>query len=153
MELLCEVCKRLIIENYTISNPNLDEIHRILNEYVTSQNKKFYINAINCDFYVVSDNKFKIFIETYFCLNIDDITKIKSYLLLWIDYCKLQGFGFCKINEMIIQTTSVEPCMTHKNYMEHTMQMIERRLNSVIDRCPQLLNALYRSKNHPLIRK
>ena len=33
------------------------------------------------------------------------------------------------------------------------MQMVKRRLNFVIDRCPQLINALDRSKNHPLIRK
>ena len=43
--------------------------------------------------------------------------------------------------------------MTHKYYNEHPNQMIKRTLNFAIDRCPQLINALERSKNHPLIRK
>ena len=43
MEFLCEVCKKLIIENYTINNPNVEEIDKILNDYVSSQNKQFYI--------------------------------------------------------------------------------------------------------------
>ena len=70
MEHLCEVCKRLFIKNYTINNPNLDEIAKILNDYVTSQNKKFYISAINCEFHLVCDDNFKISIETNYCLNI-----------------------------------------------------------------------------------
>ena len=76
MELLCEVCKKPNIENYTINNPNLDEIDKLLNDYVTSQNRKFYLYALICDIYLVFDNKFKIHIETYYCLNKDDLTKI-----------------------------------------------------------------------------
>ena len=106
MELHCEVCKKLIIEDHTINNPNVDEIDKILNEYVTSQNKKLCKYAINCEFYLVFDNNFKRHIETYYCLNNDDITKMKSLLLFWIDYYKLQGYDFCKINEMILKTTT-----------------------------------------------
>ena len=152
MVLLCEACKKLIIENYTINEPNLDEIDKILNDYVTSQNKNFYIYAINCEFYLVLDNNFKISIETSYCLNIDDINKIKRYLLYWIEYYELQGYGFCNIKEMIIKTTTDKHYMTQKYYIEHLMQMIERRLNFVIDTHPQLINALNRNKNHPLIR-
>ena len=43
--------------------------------------------------------------------------------------------------------------MTHNHYLSQPMQMVERRLNFVIDRCPQLINALDRSKTYPLIRK
>ena len=43
MEHLCEVRKKHIFEDQPNNNPNLDEIDKILNEYVTSQNKKFYI--------------------------------------------------------------------------------------------------------------
>ena len=78
MELFCEVCTRLIIEGYTISNPNIDGIQKILNEYVTSHNKSLYIYAISCKFYLVFDNKFKTHIKTYSCLIIDDITKLRS---------------------------------------------------------------------------
>ena len=43
--------------------------------------------------------------------------------------------------------------MTHKYYVEYPKQMIERRLNFVIDRCPQLIHALDQNQNHPLIRE
>ena len=54
---------------------------------------------------------------------------------------------------MIIKTISDECNITYKPYIGQPMQMVERRLNFVIDRRPQLINALDRSKNHPLIRK
>ena len=43
--------------------------------------------------------------------------------------------------------------MTYKEYMKQPMHAIERRLNFIIVRHPQLIKALDRSKNHPLIRK
>ena len=92
-------------------------------------------------------------IETNYCHKIDDITKIESFLLYWIDYYNLQAYGFCNINEMIIKTTSDKCNMTHKHYSNQPMQMIERRLNFNFFRRPQLINALDRGKNHPLIRK
>ena len=33
------------------------------------------------------------------------------------------------------------------------MPMVERRINFIINKNPELINALDRSKNHPLIRK
>ena len=77
---------------------------------------------------------------------------MRSYLLKWIDYYKKQAYGFCNINEMIINTTTDKRYMSHKYYIEHPIQMIERRLHFVIDTNPQLLNALDCSKKHPLIR-
>ena len=43
MDFLSKVCEKFVIENYTINNPNLDEIDKILNVYVNSYNKKFDI--------------------------------------------------------------------------------------------------------------
>ena len=54
---------------------------------------------------------------------------------------------------MIIKTTSDKCNLTYKYYINQTLQMIERRLNFVIDRKPQLINVLDLIKNHPLIRK
>ena len=91
--------------------------------------------------------------RTSYCYNYDDITKIKSYFSYWIDYYKLQGYGFCNIYEMIIKTIGDKCNMTHKHYITQPIQMIERRVNFVIDRRSQLINALDRTKNHLLIRK
>ena len=43
--------------------------------------------------------------------------------------------------------------MTYKTYIQQPMPMVERRMNCVIHKCPQLIRTLDRNKNHPLIRK
>ena len=72
MDLLCQVCDREIIENeceyknyiatlrkkddksiykkYVFNNFNLDEVDKILNDYVSTHNKKFDIYFIYCEF-------------------------------------------------------------------------------------------------------
>ena len=173
MDLLCKVCERSIIENvskynncinciakmtkehqkYTIINPNLDEIDKMLKDCITSQNKKFDIHFTNCEFNTVFDNNFKTQIDTNYFYNNDDITKTKSYFLYFIDFYKLQGYGYCNNDEMIIKTIGDKCIITYKHYIDQPMHMIGRRLNFVVNRRPQLINALDRSKNHPLIRK
>ena len=43
--------------------------------------------------------------------------------------------------------------MTYKYYKNIPMSMVERRLNIIIAKNPELNNSLDRNKNHPLIRK
>ena len=108
MDFLCKKCDKSIIENesnyinyiatlkkehdksfyenYIIIIPNLDEIDKLLNDYITKHNKKFDIYFINCELNLVFDNNFKIPIGTYYCYNINDIITKKSYLLYCIDY-------------------------------------------------------------------
>ena len=54
---------------------------------------------------------------------------------------------------MIIKTISCKCNMSYKYYINNPMSMLERRINFIIARNPQLINSLYRNKNHPLIRK
>ena len=78
MDLLCDVCDRSIIENdseyynylatlhkkddksfnkkYTINNVNLDEVNKILNDYISTYNKNFDFYFINCEFVMEFDN-------------------------------------------------------------------------------------------------
>ena len=51
---------------------------------------------------------------------------------------------------MIIKTISPECNITYKHYIDQPMQMVERRLNFVIDRRLQIKNALERNKKHSL---
>ena len=82
MDFLCKVCDKSIIENqskynnyiatktkeqgksfyknYTIINPNLDEIDKILKDYISKHIKKFDIKLIICKFDIVFDINFKI---------------------------------------------------------------------------------------------
>ena len=32
MELLCKVCNKFVIDNYTLNNPNVDDLDKILND-------------------------------------------------------------------------------------------------------------------------
>ena len=54
----------------------------------------------------------------------DDITKMKSYLLNWINYYKLQGYGFCNIKEMIFKTISDECIITYTHYITKPMHLV-----------------------------
>ena len=53
MDCLCRTCDQFIYDEYSINNPNLNDIDKIINNYVTSYNKKFNIYSIKCDFYLV----------------------------------------------------------------------------------------------------
>ena len=82
-----------------------------------------------------------------------DYINIKSYLLFYIDSCEINGYNFKSINHMIINTISCKCNMSYKYYINHPMSMLERRINMIIAKNPQLLKSLDRNKNHPLIRK
>ena len=175
MDLLCPVCDRLIMENesdyneyittmrkkddkswyenHTIDNINLEEVDKILSDYIATHNKKFYFSLVRCEFVLEFDNNFTINIQTHYCYNMDDITKIKSYLFSSIDCFKSRGYKNYNINQMSIKTINNRCNMTYENYMNFTMSMLERRINMIIAKNPQLINLFNRNKNHPLIRK
>ena len=54
---------------------------------------------------------------------------------------------------MNIKTISCKCNMSYKYYINHPMSMLERRINMIIAKNPQLIKLLDRNKNHPLIRK
>ena len=43
--------------------------------------------------------------------------------------------------------------MTYEKFIKRSMSMVERRINYIIAKNQQLINALDRNKNHPWIRK
>ena len=143
MDCLCRTCDQFIYDECSINNPNLNDIDKIINNYVPSYNKKFDIYSIKCDFYLVFNDDFKIHIETYYVHNKDDLTKIKINLLSWIEHLKFEGYSFCHINEMIIKTITDKHWMTYNTYMQTPMPMVERRFNYVFHKCPYLIRALY----------
>ena len=54
---------------------------------------------------------------------------------------------------MIIKTIFDKCTLTYKEYTKQPMHAIETKLNFVVDRHPQLINALDGSKSHLLIMK
>ena len=57
------------------------------------------------------------------------------------------------MNQMIITSISDRCNLAYEHYIKQPMHMVERRLNFIVDRDPQLIYSLDRDKNHPLIRK
>ena len=54
---------------------------------------------------------------------------------------------------MIINTISCTCNMSYKHFINQPMSMLEKRINFIIARIPQLINSLDRNKNQPLINK
>ena len=74
--------------------------------------------------------------------NKDDLTKIKTEILSWIEHLKFEGYSFCHINEMIIKTITDKQWMTYTTYMQKPMPMVERSFNYNFHKCPYLIRAL-----------
>ena len=135
-----------IYMKYIINNVDINNFEKIINNYITYQNKKFDYYYINCEFEIETIN-----IEINYHLNTDYIN-IKSYLFF---YTESIGIKFLNINRMIINTISESHLcnMTYKYYLTYPMSMLERRINYIISKNPQLINTLNRNKNSPPVKK
>ena len=155
MNHLCHHCNKndkCFYIKYIINNIKINEFEKIFNYYITTHNKTFDFYYVDCKFEILFDNKYTANIQINYHYNTDYIN-IKSYLLFYTDSCELAGYKFKNINHMIISTISCMCNMTYKNYINHPMSMLERRIKFIIARNPKLINCLNRNKNHPLIRK
>ena len=65
---------------YTINNINLDELDKILKDYITTHLEKFDFYKISCELVIKFDNSFTENIETNYFHN-TDIINIKINLL------------------------------------------------------------------------
>ena len=171
-DLLCRVCDRDIFEkesklyNYltsfhkdndknmyksiVINDVNLNEIDKIINDYIEIHNKKFNIYFIKCLFNISFDN-LSIDLETNFVYN-KEIYKINIELLFFIDIMKAEGRNFNKINQMTININSHICNMTddYKKYSLSVLNPIGRKINIISGKNPQILNQI---TNNILIRK
>ena len=112
MDLLCRVCDRSIIKNeseyknyiaslrkkddksiykeYVINKINLDEVDKILKDYVSTHNKKFDIYFIYCEFKIQFDNNYTRNVSTA-CVHNKDFEKIYRSLIYYIECLKIKG--------------------------------------------------------------
>ena len=136
---------KVYIEKHTIKNVLLDEVDKILNDYITTLNKKFDFYFFNCEFKTEFDNNFTTNIETKYFHQIDS-NNIKSDLLYYNDCFKSRGYKVCLINQMTIKTISERCNMTYEQYMNQSMHYVDLRLNMVFDKNPRFINSLDRTK-------
>ena len=167
MTLLCEVCDRSIIEKesenynylailrkkddkslyktYTTNNINLDEVNKILNDYISIENKYSDFYFINYDFVIQFDNNFIANINTIYFYNTGFINE-NRFLLYDIDCLKSRGHKFYNINQMTIIIISYRCNMTYEHYINQPMSICERKINMNKARNPHLINSLDRKK-------
>ena len=172
-EFLCKVWDRLITENeieyynylatsrkkddksvyinYTITNNNLDEFAKILNDYI-SHHKKTVFYFVNLTFGLKFNDDFIQCIDTNF-FYMEEINNMKSNLLYCVNFYKSRGYDLYNINELVIKSLNDRCNMTYQQYISQPVGMCERKIIMNIARNPELLNSLDRKENHPLIRK
>ena len=141
-----------LFKKYTNNNINLDEVDKILNDYITTHNKKFDLYFLNCEFKREFDNNFTKNIETIYFYNID-ANIIKSYLLCYIDCFSSKGYKFYIINQMTINSNNDRCNKTYREYLKLPMHAVEREVKMNIAKNPQLIKSLDRNKNSPFFRK
>ena len=139
---------KFIYIKYIIDKVNINNFEKIFNDHIINHNKKFDFYYINCEFQIATEYRL-VNIEINFHHNTDYIN-LKSYLFF---YTESYGIKIFNINQMIINTISCLCNMTYKYYLTCPMPMVERRINFIIKKNPEIINIFDTNKNHPLIRK
>ena len=139
---------KFIYFKYIINNVDINNFDKIFNNYIINHNKKFDFYYINCEFQIETNNKL-LNIEINYHHNTDYIN-LKCMFFFYTESHIIKNF---KINQMIINKISCFCNMSYKYYLLMPMSMLERRMNYIINKNPQLINTLNRNKKHPLIRK
>ena len=147
----CSKNNKCLYTKYISKNITIDEIDHIFEKYINIHNQKFIFYYIDCQIEINFENNIFATIEINNHLNTDYIN-IKSYLLFYIDSCEYGNFVFDNIINMEISMISCRCNMTYKYYMNTPMSMLERRINIIISKNPQLIKSLNIKENHPIIR-
>ena len=129
----------------------MDEVNKILNDYISTHNKNFYFYFINCEFVIEIDYNLQANIKVEDFYN-TDINNRNRFLLYDNDCFESRGHKFYNINQMTINIISDRCNMTYEHYITQPMHMFERKTNTNTAKNPQLINSIDRNKNHPLNR-
>ena len=89
----------------------MDELNKILNDYISTYNKSFDFYFNNCVFVIKIDNNFIAITETIY-FHDTDIVNIYLYLLYYTDCYESRGYKFHEINQMTININSDRCNMT-----------------------------------------
>ena len=131
--------------NYKIDNIDLNNINKIFDYYISIHDEKFNMYFINCIIQINYNENILGKLEINNRYNCDRVS-----ILGYIKCCERAGYKINRINHMIINITSCICNIRYKHYKDKSMSMLERRINYIICKNPELLN---KNHNHPLIRK
>ena len=62
------------------------------------------------NFFLVCDNDFKIPIETHCVNNKDDLTKIKTEIISWVEYLRFEGYRTIRLHYYYLFTNTMSYC-------------------------------------------
>ena len=77
--------EKCIPTNHTIENLDFFHIDEIFNYFITNHNKNLDLYLVICDFKLVSDNEFYLYIKPEIQRN-PTKSRLKIFFLLWIEY-------------------------------------------------------------------
>ena len=140
-----------IYKKIVIDNIDLDNIDKILNNYIDNHNKKFDIYFVKCLFNISFDNNIYE-LDTIYVYNKESY-KLFIQLLSFIDMMKAEGKNFHNTSQMTININSDICNMTDEYSHYLRLNPIERQINIIFGKNPQLLNQisnniLIRNKSH-----
>ena len=140
---------RNLYYKYIIKDVNLNNINKLFDYYINIHNEKFDYYFINCIVQIKFDNNMIANLEITNRYNTDYIN-IENYISMYLKSFIDTQYKIDKINHMIINITSCICNIKFKHYKDKPMSMLERRINYIITKNPQLIN---KNHNSPLIRK
>ena len=138
-----------VYKKYINNNINLDEVDKILNDYVSTHNKKIDIYFVYCEFKRQFHDNSTRDLKTD-CVHNIKIEKICQSFLYSIEYLESKVYKFQIIIQMNINTISDRCNMKYEYYTLPPMFPLETKLNIIIGKHPQLLDQIL---NQILIRK
>ena len=131
-----------------IFDVNLCDVEEILNDYIKICDNKYNFYFVNCTFDILFDDDNHILYTTY--EHNTEIYKLIIQLQFFIDIMKTKNKIFNKINQITINILRHNCNMTdeYSNYMRYSC--IERRINQLSGKYPNILknNFLIKNKSH-----
>ena len=137
----------------TIDNPNLDDIDKIIYNYINEYDKKYGYYYIRCEFKLVFSNMEGDAIVSTTLKDNNTLFSWRIFIQKAIDNFQKDGYRFSHISQINSIIVCNKRDMTYKHYLQHPKSMLEWKLNALVNRNKNLINKFPRNWMHPLNRK
>ena len=132
----------IVINKYTIINPELCEVNTILKNNVNVYDKRFEVFKIVCKWKLVFHNIFSIDVNSKVMSRISVLRHNIVKYSKKINFYRRQGLQFSHMSEKKITFKTSLDIMTYKHYIEQPMPMVERLVNRKLYKDYELLKTL-----------
>ena len=131
---------------------DIEEVDYLYKKFVRNHNKKFEKYTIQCHFNMHFSNNCLPGIVSKLFTN-DTVCDWKGFLNNVISDFNDKGYVYSHTSKMFIITHNHRKDLTYSFYMSLPMCAVERRINILLHKNPDLINSFDRTIDHPLIRK